>query len=142
MGGPLFPLSSVETQSCGCILSSVPSRMFLLLALILQVVQIHGQRGCYLAERDADFGQDYYSWTSVGSLRECQNKCLDRKDWDQFCIGFTYVHNNRRNCALYDHAGIEEGVKRRGQDSYKCTCGSCAPTAGGWKPNFLSAGSG
>merc|ERR1712080_511339 len=136
MGGPLFPLSSVETQSCGCILSSVPSRMFLLLALILQVVQIHGQRGCYLAERDADFGQDYYSWTSVGSLRECQNKCLDRND----CMGFTYVHNNRRNCALYDADGIEEGVKRGGQDSYDCSPATHA--AGGWKPKFLSAGSG
>merc|ERR1712080_749157 len=111
--------------------------MFLLLALILQVVQIHGW-DCHLAERDADFGQDYYSWTSVGSLRECQNKCLDRNDWDQFCSGFTYVHNNRRNCALYEHDGIEEGVKRRGQDSYLCF----APvvSSGGWEPKFLSAG--
>jgi len=70
--------------------------LFLLLSLILQVVQIHGQDevyGCRLVGRDSDFGQDYYDWISVRSLRACQNKCLDL---NEPCSGFTYVHNNRK----------------------------------------------
>lgn len=123
--------------------------LFLLLSLILQVVQIHGQDevyGCRLVGRDSDFGQDYYDWISVRSLRACQNKCLDL---NEPCSGFTYVHNNRKNCALYDVGGVEEGVKRRNQDSYLCECvANCSPpcptcyASGGRMPRFLSAGSG
>merc|ERR1712226_1459768 len=93
--------------------------------------------GCELAERDADFGQDYYSWTSESSVRECQNKCEEDRTK---CLGITYVANIRRNCALYDTFGIEEGVKKRNQDSYLCFPPNAS--SGGWKPKFLSAGSG
>ena len=30
-----------------------------------------------------------------------------------------------RNCALYEYEGTEEGVARRGQDSYKCVTEVC-----------------
>jgi len=93
--------------------------MFLLIALIVQVVQIYGQRviECKLIQRDADFGQDYYSWTNVASKSQCQNKC--KNDYPS-CAGFTWVHNNPRSCALYYAEGTEEGVERIGQDSYLC----------------------
>merc|ERR1711894_779451 len=61
--------------------------------------------GCELAERDADFGQDYYSWTSESSVRECQNKCEEDRTK---CLGITYVTNIRRNCALYDTLGLRK----------------------------------
>jgi len=100
--------------------------MFLLLALVVQIVKIHGDmvsfekeymRKCdFLEKRNADYGEDYISWTSVRSLSECQRKC----ETDYYCAGFTWVKDSRRNCALYDKEGTLEGVGRRNQDSYYC----------------------
>jgi len=100
--------------------------MFLLLALIVQIVQIHGQQGwdChFLTGRNRDYGNDYKRWEyNVRSLSECQRKCESSSDW---CRGITWVKDSSRNCALYDSYGVEEGVGRRNQDSYECR--GCPP---------------
>jgi len=98
--------------------------MFLLLALIVQIVQVvHGGRDCRLEKYNADFGQDFYNLTNVDSLSQCQDTC----ESDRQCFGFTWVNNNNRNCALYNVNGMRDGVLKQGQDSYKCQCGTERP---------------
>jgi len=93
--------------------------MFLLLALIVQLVQIIGGKECnalYEDQGNYDYGEDYFSWISVSSLSQCQRQCESKNN----CFGITWVKNGNRNCALYDRPGIQSGVARRGQDSYYC----------------------
>jgi len=111
--------------------------MFLLLALglIVQIVQIHGSATAPLrmicsrdATRNFDFGNDYIKWIRVSSLNECSRECVSasngkivaqHRDRD-VCLGFTWVKDGNRNCALYNWDGIDSGVTRSGQDSYYC----------------------
>jgi len=106
--------------------------MFLLLALIVQIVQIHGELSsvCDQSRPNYDFGNDYLKWIWVPSLRECQRECESTVDqWISpyvpdnvdVCFGITWVKNGNRNCALYNSLQIESGVSRSGQDSYVCS---------------------
>jgi len=105
--------------------------MFLLLALIVQIVQIQGRvyKCNNLGKRNGGYGEDYKSWTSVSSLSECQRKCESSSDW---CAGITWVKNSRRNCRLYDYQGTRDGVGTTNQDSYYClSYPLCEPRPGG-----------
>jgi len=119
--------------------------MILLLALIVQIVQIHGElkSNCdlddvyvgrigenWISGKNYDFGNDYLKWIWVTSLYECQRECESTVDPNatslsgerdlNVCHGITWIKNGNRNCALYNARGIESGVYRQGQDSYRC----------------------
>merc|ERR1719500_1472640 len=100
--------------------------MFLLLALIVQIVQIHGDLhvSCELildthAQRNYDYGNDYMKWIRVSSLNECARECestvngksisTKQQNARHVCQGITWVKGGNRNCALYNSDGMTSG---------------------------------
>merc|ERR1712080_374056 len=90
---------------------------------IIFILPFQGTSGflkdCHLKGENYDFGQDYLSWDHATDLSDCFEKCS--ATLINPCHGITWVHNARRNCALYGSNGVRQGVNRRGQDSYTCS---------------------
>jgi len=85
--------------------------MFLLLALIVQIVQVvHGGRDCRLEKYNADFGQDFYNLTNVDSLSQCQDTC----ESERRCFGFTWGDGDKTVQPTLVERGRAAG-RRRGR---------------------------
>merc|ERR1712130_1040354 len=107
--GASFPRTSVF--SCGYIYLRDSLVMFLLLALIVQIVQVvHGGRDCRLEKYNADFGQDFYNLTNVDSLSQCQDTC----ESERRCFGFTWGDGDKTVQPTLVERGRAAG-RRRGR---------------------------